>query len=114
SRAQERSVSIMSDNQDHAQRWASLITSDTDATVDLFAEELIYDDRRDVDHVFDSPTDKTQLRERIVPFANSDADNGGGIHHFEVLDVIDAAGVDGGRAVAILWLWTGEHLRTFR
>jgi steroid delta-isomerase-like uncharacterized protein len=104
----------MSKNQDHAQRWASLITRDTDAVVDLFADELIYDDRRDTDHVFDTATTKTQLRERIAPFANTDADNGLGIHHFEVLDVIDAAGVDGARAVAILWQWTGEHLENFR
>ena len=104
----------MSENQDHAQRWASLITSNTDAVVDLFADELIYDDRRDTDHVFDTATTKTQLRERIAPFANTDADNGLGIHHFEVLDVVGAVGVDGARAVAILWEWTGEHLENFR
>jgi steroid delta-isomerase-like uncharacterized protein len=104
----------MSENQDHAQRWASLITSDTDAVVDLFADELIYDDRRDTDHVFDTATTKTQLRKRIASFANTDADNGLGLHGFEVLDVIDAAGVDGARAVAILWRWTGEHLENFR
>ena len=104
----------MSENQDHAQLWASLITSDTDAVVDLFADELIYDDHRDTDHVFDTATTKTQLRKRIAPFANTDADNGLGIHHFEVLDVVDAVGVDGARAVAILWQWTGEHLENFR
>jgi steroid delta-isomerase-like uncharacterized protein len=104
----------MSDNRNHAQRWASLITSDTDAAVDLFAEDLLYDDRRDVDHVFDTATDKTQLRERIASFANGDIDNSLGIHHFEVLDVIDATGVDGCGAVAILWQWTGEHLDNFR
>ena len=37
-----------------------------------------------------------------------------GLHHFEVLDVIDAAGVNGARAVAIVWQWTGEHLENFR
>jgi steroid delta-isomerase-like uncharacterized protein len=104
----------MSDYSDHARRWASLITSDTDAAVDLFADELVYDDRRDVDHVFDTASDKTQLRERIAPFANADANNGLGIHRFEVLDVIDAAGTSGARAVAILWQWTGEHLENFR
>ena len=104
----------MSDYSDHVRRWASLITSDTDAAVDLFADELVYDDRRDVDHVFDTATDKTQLRERIAPFANADVGNGLGIHRFEVLDVIDAAGPNGARAVAILWQWTGEHLENFR
>src|ERR1700689_3384651 len=104
----------MSDNPDHARRWATLITSDTDAAVGLFADELLYDDRRDVDHVYDTATDKAQLRTRIEPFANADPGNGLGIHRFEVLDVIDAAGVNGARAVAIVWKWTGEHLRNFR
>src|ERR1700722_4173087 len=108
-----RSIS-MSDNSDHARSWAALITSDTDATVDLFGADLLYDDRRDVDHVFDTATDKMQLRERIAPFANADVHNGLGIHHFEVLDVIDASGAGGARAVAILWQWTGEHLKYFR
>ena len=104
----------MSENQDHARRWASLITSDTDAAVELFAEDVLYDDRRDIDHVVDTATDKAGLRERLAPFANADAGNGLGIHRFEVLDVIDAVGVDGSRAVAILWTWTGEHLENFR
>jgi steroid delta-isomerase-like uncharacterized protein len=104
----------MSENQDHAERWATLITSDTAATLDLFADELQYDDRRDVDHVFDTATDKTQLHERIAPFANADVDNGLGVHHFEVLDVIAAVGAGGSRAVVIGWKWTGEHLENFR
>lgn len=104
----------MTNNHDHAQRWASLITTDTDATLDLYADELIYDDRRDRDHVFDTATDKAQLRERIAPFANSDIDNGLGVHRFEVLDVIDGVGADGGRSVAVLWQWTGEHLENYR
>ena len=104
----------MSENFDHARRWASLITSDTDAVLGLFADDVLYDDRRNIDHVFDTATSKTELRERLAPFANADPGNGLGIHRFEVLDVIDATGVDGSRAVAILWKWTGEHLENFR
>lgn len=104
----------MSASTEHAARWASLITSDTDATVALFADELMYDDRRDLDHVYDTATDKGQLRERIAPFANADPSNGLGIHHFEVLDTIETPGANGARAVAILWRWTGEHLENFR
>lgn len=105
-----------SENQEHAERWASLITSDTDAALDLYADDLIYDDRQDVDHVYDTATDKTQLRERIAPYANQDVDNGLGIHRFEVLGVIDTvgAGCPASRAVYILWKWTGEHLANFR
>ena len=104
----------MSENSDHARRWASLITSDTDAVLGLFADDVLYDDRRNIDHVFDTATSKTELRERLAPFANADPGNGLGIHRFDVLDVIDATGVDGSRAVAILWKWTGEHLENFR
>jgi steroid delta-isomerase-like uncharacterized protein len=99
---------------EHAQQWASSITVDTQAVVDLFADDLVYDDRRDIDHVVDTATTKDQLRGRIAAFANRDAANGLGIHHFEVLDVIDTVGVDGRQAVAILWQWTGEHLENFR
>ncbi len=104
----------MSENSDHARRWASLITSDTHAVLGLFADDALYDDRRNIDHVFDTATSKAELRERLAPFANADPGNGLGIHRFEVLDVIDATGVDGNRAVAILWKWTGEHLENFR
>lgn len=104
----------MSANTEHAARWATLITSDTDAAVGLFADELLYDDHRDVDHVYDTATDKGQLRERIESFANADPHNGLGIHRFEVLDVIDMTGTNGARAVTILWRWTGEHLENFR
>src|SRR6201987_4301043 len=104
----------MSENSDHARRWASLITSDTDAVLGLFADDVLYDDRRNIDHVFDTATSKAELRERLPPFATADPGNGLGIHRFEVLDVIDATGVDGSRAVAILWKWTGEHLENFR
>jgi steroid delta-isomerase-like uncharacterized protein len=105
---------IMSKNQDHARRWASLITSDTDAVLGLFADDVLYDDRRNIDHVFDTATSQAELRERLAPFANTDPGNGLGVHRFDVLDVIDATGADGSRAVAILWTWTGEHLESFR
>jgi steroid delta-isomerase-like uncharacterized protein len=101
-------------NEEHAQHWAAVITADTDAAVDLFAKEFTYDDRRDVDHVFDTATDKGELRARIAPFANKDVDNGLGVHRFEVLDVIDGFGANGSRAIAIVWQWTGEHLENFR
>ena len=104
----------MGHNEEHARHWAAVITSDTDAAVDVFAEEFTYDDRRDLDHVFDTATDKDQLRERIAPFANKDVDNGLGVHRFEVLDVIHGVGANGARAVAILWQWTGEYLENFR
>jgi steroid delta-isomerase-like uncharacterized protein len=104
----------MIDFQDHAKRWATNITSDTEATVDLFADEFIYDDGRDADHVYDTATYKPQLRQRIEAFANDDAANGLGVHRFDVREAIETAGRDGHRAVTILWDWTGDHLANYR
>jgi len=104
----------MSESQDHAKRWTTLIVSDTDAALDLYADELQYDDRRDNDHVYDTATNKDELRERIAPFANVDPGSGLGIHDFEILDVLESVGAQGSRAVVILWRWTGKSLPTFR
>jgi steroid delta-isomerase-like uncharacterized protein len=104
----------MADIQDHAKRWSMLITTDTDATVDLFADEFLYDDRRDVDHVFDTPTHKHQLRERIADYANTSPSNGQGMHNFEVLEAIETTGHHGRQAVVIMWRWTGTDLTNFR
>ncbi len=102
------------DIQDHAKQWATSITTDTEATLGLFADEFVYDDRRDIDHVVDTPIVKDDLRDRLTPFANTDKDNGLGIHQFDVREAIATTGSNGALAVAILWDWTGEHLANFR
>ncbi|WP_055751641.1 ketosteroid isomerase-related protein [Frankia sp. AvcI1] len=104
----------MSQATEHAERWARAITADTDAAVALYADAVLYDDRRAVDHVVDTATDRTQVRERLAPFANQDPANGLGIHRFDVLEAIETTGGAGARAVTILWRWTGEHLAGFR
>lgn len=104
----------MTDNQDHAQAWAAAITNNTDAVLALFADALVYDDKRNNDHVTDTAITKEELRPKLAPFANADKDNGLGIHHFEVLDTIDSRGHNGARAVAILWQWTAENLQNYR
>lgn len=104
----------MADHTEHARRWISALTRDTDEALELYSEELLFDDSRDEDHVFDTATDKHQLRERIAHFANENPDNGDGIHHFEILDVLSAVGDQGTEAVTILWQWTGEHLAGYR
>jgi len=109
-----RKTTASQDRQDHAHRWTTALSSDTDAAVEMYADDLVYDDRNDIDHVYDTATNKAELRERIAPFANTDPGNGLGIHRFEVLDVLDATGAQGSRAVTILWRWTGEHLASFR
>ncbi|MFJ8816618.1 ketosteroid isomerase-related protein [Amycolatopsis thermoflava] len=104
----------MSDCYEHAKRWTTAITSDTGSALDLYADDLVYDDRRDNDHVIDTPITKDELRPRIAPFANSDASNGQGLHEFEVLEAFDTPGREGARAVVFLWRWTGRNLAGFR
>ncbi|MBL7499383.1 hypothetical protein I6A84_27825 [Frankia sp. CNm7] len=104
----------MSRGTDHAERWAKAITSDTEAALSLYATDVLYDDRRAVDHVYDTATDVGELRERLAPFANTDRANGLGIHRLDVLEAIETTGAAGAFAVTILWRWTGEGLARFR
>lgn len=104
----------MSKATEHAQRWASALTSDTAAAVDLYADDLVYDDHADSDHVIDTALTKDELAPRLAPFANTDRANGLGIHTFTATEAFELAGVNGNPAVVILWVWTGEALDTYR
>ena len=99
---------------DHADRWVTALTSDTAAAVDLYAEDLVYDDHADSDHMIDTAITKAELEPRLAPFANTDPDNGIGIHRFTATESFQLAGVNGNPAVVILWDWTGEGLETYR
>lgn len=99
---------------DHAQRWVTALTSDTAAAVDLYADDLVYDDHADSDHVLDTAITKAELEPRLAPFANKDADNGVGVHTFVATEAFQLAGDGGLPAVVILWEWAGEHLSTYR
>ncbi|MGE0218546.1 ketosteroid isomerase-related protein [Mycolicibacterium sp.] len=98
----------------HAARWTNALTTDTQAAVDLYADDLVYDDHADSDHMIDTAITKDELTPRLAPFANTDSDNGGGIHTFTVTGAFQLAGVNGNPAVLILWDWAGEGLATFR
>lgn len=100
--------------QDHAQRWATALSSDTTAAVALYADDLVYDDHGDSDHVVDTAITKAELEPRLTPFSNKDAGNGVGIHTVTVTEAFQLAGVHGHPAVVILWEWTGTGLATFR
>ncbi|WP_431233045.1 ketosteroid isomerase-related protein [Mycolicibacterium psychrotolerans] len=99
---------------DHANRWVTALTSDTAAAVDLYADDLVYDDHADSDHMIDTAITKAELQPRLAVFANSDTDNGIGIHRFTATEAFQLAGVNGNPAVVTLWDWTGEGLDTFR
>lgn len=98
----------------HAARWTNALTSDTRAAVDLYADDMVYDDHADSDHVIDTAITKAELEPRLAPFANNDSENGVGIHTFTANEAFQLAGVNGNPAVVILWDWTGEGLDTFR
>ncbi len=98
----------------HAARWANALTSDTGDAVALYADDLVYDDHADSDHVTDTAITKAELRPRLAPFANTDPGNGVGVHTFTATEAFQLAGVNGNPAVVILWDWTGEGLATFR
>lgn len=98
----------------HAARWANALTTDTRGAVDLYADDMVYDDRADCDHVVDTAITKAELEPRLAPFANKDRDNGAGIHTFTANEAFQLAGVNGDPAVVILWDWTGVDLDTFR
>lgn len=99
---------------EHATRWANALSTDTDAAVDLYADDMVYDDHGDSDHVIDTAITKDELRPHLAPFANQDADNGTGIHTFTVTEAFQLAGVGDAPAVVILWDWSGEGLDSFR
>lgn len=99
---------------EHAARWATALTSDTAAAVALYADDLVYDDHADADHVDDTAINKVELEPRLAPFANADATNGAGLHTIVATEAFQLAGVNGHPAVVILWDWTGEGLATFR
>ncbi|MCX2932382.1 nuclear transport factor 2 family protein [Mycobacterium sp. CVI_P3] len=99
---------------EHADRWVTALTSDTAAAVALYADDMVYDDHADSDHMIDTAITKAELEPRLVPFANTDAGNGVGTHRFTATEAFELAGVNGNPAVVILWDWTGEGLATYR
>lgn len=99
---------------EHAERWVAALMSDSATAVNLYADDLVYDDHADSDHVMDTAITKAELEPRLAPFANNDNSNGAGIHRFTATEAFQLAGVNGDPAVVILWDWTGEGLATYR
>ena len=56
---------------DHAQAWVTALTSDTAAAVGMYADDLVYDDHADSDHMIDTAiTNKSKAI--ILDPANAD------------------------------------------
>ncbi|MBB6407087.1 ketosteroid isomerase-related protein [Arthrobacter sp. AZCC_0090] len=97
----------------HAAKWAAALTESIDAALALYADEFVFDDTADDDHVTDTAITKDELRPKLAPFSNKDRANGSGIHRFEIREAFDLTGDDGLPAAAILWTWTGKDLETY-
>ncbi|WP_067656606.1 ketosteroid isomerase-related protein [Nocardia harenae] len=104
----------MTDHQTHARRWASALITDTSTVLDLYADDLVFDDHRDRDHVLDTAITKDELAPRLAVYSNRDLGNGAGIHEFRVDESYPLPGVNGLPSVVILWSWTGEGLESYR
>lgn len=104
----------MTNANQHAQTWVRALTSDTAAAVSLYADDLVFDDHADSDHVTDTAITKAELEPRLAPYANKDASNGVGLHTFTATEAFELAGDNGNPAVVILWYWTGKELATYR
>lgn len=97
----------------HSARWANALTESVDAAVDLYADAFTFDDHADADHVYDTPITKDELRPFLAPYSNKDAENGTGVHSFEVRESFELTATDGSKAVITLWTWTGTNLESY-
>jgi len=98
-------------NTDHARRWAAALGSDTDALAEFYADdgEFTLEHTMVDDHMDDTITTRAMLRSALGGLANSDPDNGIGIHEFEVTEY-----VGNGRYGLIHWNYSVDHADTFR
>lgn len=109
-------------NLDYAKRWADALSSDTNAFADLYAADGDFCIERHMmdDHMQDTISDRVMLHERLDGLANSDRENGIGIHTFTATEYIGDE-----RYGYVLWNYTceaashyrgipadGKHLRT--
>lgn len=73
-------------NLEYAQRWADLLTSDTEAYADLYAEDQLFTIEKTMmdDHMEDTISFRSDIVETFRDLANDDASNGLGVHRFTV------------------------------
>jgi steroid delta-isomerase-like uncharacterized protein len=95
-------------NHDYAVAWAQAITEDTDSLLSLYADEAIAEHRAVNDHMTDTITERSDLRNAYTPFANADPASGLGIHTFRADEYLGDE-----RHGLIMWSWSVEHLDRF-
>ena len=77
-------------NLNHAKRYCDALSSDTNALADLYAADGDFCIERHMmdDHMNDTISDRAMLHEALGGLANSDRDNGIGIHTFTATEYI--------------------------
>jgi steroid delta-isomerase-like uncharacterized protein len=98
-------------NIDYAKQWAEALGTDTGAFAELYAPDGDFCVERHVidDHMDDTISDHATLVERLAGLANSDPDNGIGIHTFTVTEYIGDQ-----RYGLIHWDYAVEHAGHYR
>ena len=98
-------------NLEYARQWASALSSDTRAFTELYAADGDFCIERHMvdDHMDDTLSDRATVVERLGGLANSDPDNGVGIHTFTVTEYIGDQ-----RYGMIHWDYTVEHASHYR
>jgi steroid delta-isomerase-like uncharacterized protein len=98
-------------NLDYARQWASALSNDTSAFAELYAADGDFCIERHMmdDHMQDTLSDRATVVERLSGLANSDADNGIGIHTFTVTEYIGDE-----RYGMVHWDYAVEHASHYR
>jgi steroid delta-isomerase-like uncharacterized protein len=98
-------------NLEYAKKWADALSNDTAAYADLYAADGDFCIERHMmdDHMEDTISDRAMLEERLSGLANSDPDNGIGIHTFTATEYI------GDRRYGLIhWDYSCEGASTYR
>jgi steroid delta-isomerase-like uncharacterized protein len=98
-------------NLDYAKQWAHALGNDTDKFAGLYAGDgdFTLDFHMMDDHMQDTLTSREQIKQALGGLANSDADNGVGIHDFQVSEYLGDE-----RFGLIHWDYSVEHAERFR
>lgn len=89
----------------HAVRWLKAFRHSPAAICDLYADEFLFEDPMLDQHGINT---KADLHRLFAPYANTDPDNGVGIHNFRIRSYTGDR-----RRGLISWEWSPEHAGVF-
>jgi steroid delta-isomerase-like uncharacterized protein len=91
-------------NQRFAIEWLKAFRSSAEEVSNLYADDFLFEDLM----LGQSITDKGELARGFAPYANTDPDNGVGIHRFRIDEVIGNED-----SALIRWTWTAVGAAAF-